>query len=256
MFISTRHRRAVKSSNRTAGNGSQSVAVWRYRDARGELSEFDPLTVTDADVSEWVPVRAVGGSKLSSNIRVKVWCAVNSAAGQDCSHELESGLEHDLHRRLDRPAISRRIIPQPFRISLPTAGDHTPDLLQVCESGFTVWDCRPENDQDEAFLRKSSETADAAAAVGWDYQIFAGMSVFERLNLIQLNGSRRPREWTHKHEDTIRQAAASGTSMNQLFDLDDGSGEVKSTLWHMIWRGDLTIDLTTRITGGSRVVAS
>ena len=257
MSISTRPQRAVKSSNRSAENDPQAMsAVWKHRDAEGELCEFDPRTVTDGELSEWAPVRAVGGSKLSSNIKVKVWCAVNSSNGQSSSHELESGLEHDLHRRLDRPTVSSRLLPQPFRISLPTAGLHTPDLLQISPLGVTVWDCRSDDDQDGAFLKKSAETADAATSVGWDYRVFTGMSVCERLNLIQLNGFRRPCEWTHKYVDVIRAAAAAGTSMHALFDLDDGSGELKSALWHMIWRGGVAIDLCSQITGASRVCAA
>lgn len=258
MSISARAERDVKRSNKKAVSPGEGVnpVVWVHRDAQGERQVFDPTAVTEDDIVGWLPMRQVGGSKLSSNIKVKVWCAVNSARGAQRSHELESGLEHDLHRRLDRPTVSTWLVPQPFQISLPTAGDHIPDLLQISGSGVTVWDCRSEDQQDDTFRKKSAETKDAAAAVGWQYSVFAGMSVCERLNLIQLNGSRRRREWTSKHTSTIQSAvSAESASMGDLFNLDDGTGELKSTLWHMIWCGEVKIDLTGKITPASMVSA-
>jgi len=170
---------------------------------------------------------------------------------------LESGLEHDLLRKYDRDPNIRWFVSQPFRLSWlePVPGGHTPDLLGLGADGdVTVWDARRPDEQNDDFRMKAELTGRCCDAVGWAYEVFSGLTTVERLNLLWLHGFRRPPGWLHRHAAQIRRVAGSGEmSLGELFALDDGSGELKSVVWHLVWRGLLDVDLASRITERSRV---
>jgi hypothetical protein len=56
---------------------------------------------------------------------------------------------------------------------------------------------------------------------------------------------RRVPPWLARWQEPIHQAlSAGGASAADLFALDDGSGELISTVWHLLWCGALTTDMT------------
>jgi len=174
---------------------------------------------------------------------------------------LESGLEHDLLRKVDREPGVLRIVAQPFRLSwlavppLNAPKRHTPDLLTVHVDGeVTVWDARAADDIDEDFRMKAELTRRACLAVGWNYQLFLGLEEVERLNFLWLHGYRRRPEWAASFEDRIcSEATIDGATLGDLFSLDAGTGELISTVWHLVWRGDILVDLLSPITHQTRV---
>lgn len=173
---------------------------------------------------------------------------------------LESGLEHDLLRMCDRDPDVAWVVSQPFRLSWaePTSGSHTPDLLTVGAGGqVTVWDARRLEEQDDDFRMHADVALRCCGAVGWCYEVFSELATHERLNLLWLHGFRRRPAWMHRHANLIRRTAGgTGTSLGDLFTHDDGSGELKSAVWHLVWAGQLDIDLTTGITDESRVTVN
>jgi len=236
---------------------SSPAPIW-YADTGSGPAVFTPSELTIAEAAALRPSRKVGSSEMSRNITVEVWSALSRV-----SRNLESGLEHDLHRRLDRPRQSLHVIPQPFRVTLPTAGDHIPDLLQIATDGtFRVWDVKPESEIDDAVRLQTAETASACQAVGWEYEMFTGMEPVERINLMFLNGYRRTstssgidlRPWVACHEATVLNAAADETTMGDLFARDTGNGEVIATIWHLVASERLHCDLTAVITPDTPVV--
>jgi hypothetical protein len=176
---------------------------------------------------------------------------------------LESGLEHDLLRRIDRDPSVVRLVSQPFELSWrrPKSSSHTPDLLAAHRDGaVTVWDVRPLEEQDDDFRAKSGIARAACARVGWRYQLFNGLGETERLNLLWLHGFRCRPVWADRVEEAIQTAARQpNATLGDLFVCDDGTGECKSVVWHLIWCGRLAIDLTipwdlpTPVTIGSEV---
>jgi hypothetical protein len=112
------------------------------------------------------------------------------------------------------------------------------------DGSVTLWDVRPPEEQDEDFQRAAIATRQACALVGWQYEVFSGLGGTERLNLLWLNGFRHPKPWNERLEGQIREAARPETTLGALFDLDDGSGELISTVWHLIWSGILCVDIT------------
>lgn len=103
------------------------------------------------------PVRKPRSSEHNRHVPVTAYSITNA------THiALESGLEHDLLRRVDRDPDAARIVAQPFRLSWtePSAGSHTPDLLVGYADGrVVVWDARSTDDQDEDFKTKAAVSA-------------------------------------------------------------------------------------------------
>jgi hypothetical protein len=118
----------------------------------------------------------------------------------------------------------------------------------------TVWDVRPLDEQDDTFLAKADVTRLACEAVGWRYEIFAGMGEIERLNMLWLSGFRRQPPWTPSFEERIETfAARRGATLGTVMALDDGSGEMTSVMWHMLWKSQLFIDESAQWTPDTAV---
>lgn len=189
------------------------------------------------------PMRRPVSSTFSRHVAATAYSMTNRA-----NVHLESGLEHDLFRRLDRDASITWIVSQPFKLAwrgLP--GHHTPDLLTVgVEGRVTIWDVRAPEKQDDEFKVQSRITDDACTAVGWRYETFGEMTQAERLNLMWLNGFRREPSWLRSHHrHIIDLVSGSGATLGMLFEADPGSGELKSSVWHLVWKGILHVDLTS-----------
>nr|WP_238391720.1 TnsA-like heteromeric transposase endonuclease subunit [Mycolicibacterium sp. CBMA 230] len=190
------------------------------------------------------PVRLPKSSNRQRHIPVTAYSMVNSDFVQ-----LESGLEHDLLRKLDRDPTVLGMVSQPFRLSWRgfTVGNHTPDLLAWHRDGSViVWDARPADGQNDDFRRKVEVTAKACEAVGWRHDVFAGLIAVERMNLLWLHGFRHRPAWADGAEMRIRAVVAGSETMTleDLFAHDDGSGELIAVVWHLIWRGELVVDMS------------
>lgn len=200
------------------------------------------------------PIRTPRSSASNRHIPVSAYTFTNSGVVH-----LESGLEHDLVRMLDRDSTVLRIISQPFRLSWHTEEPvtHFPDLLtQHIDGSVTVWDARPQEKQDDDFQAKSVVTRRACQRVGWRYTVFAGTTVTERMNMLWLHGFRRRPPWATHFEEQIQQLAECGdTTLGSLLSADDGTGELKTVVWHMMWTGALDIDRTVPWTLHTPVVA-
>jgi len=198
-----------------------------------------------------IPVRRPQSSKRNRHIPVTAYSMTN-----DGHIVLESGLEHDLLRRVDRDPSVRWIIAQPFRLAWDGTrpGFHTPDLLTLHVDGSViVWDAKALVDQDSKFQAAVAATTEACAAVGWGYEVFSGLDDTEKLNLLWLHGFRRSPPWLERFKSQVLAAAQGGTTFEELFALDDGSGEAISCIWHLVWTGALRVDITTLLEPSSFV---
>lgn len=191
------------------------------------------------------PVRLPYSSKRHRHIPVTAYSMINGAYVP-----LESGLEHDLLRRVDRDRTVKRIVSQPFTLFWRggEAGHHTPDLLAWHVDGSVdVWDAKTEDRQSDDFLHDVAITRRACEAVGWRHDVFAGLGKVERLNLLWLHGFRRRPPWADAAQGQICAAAAcTGATLGDLFDRDDGSGELIAVVWHLIWSGVLIVDMNVQ----------
>lgn len=240
------HKGHAHVGRRTAVDPLGQTGVWFFR-LSGSVVRWSWRKNGGPPLNQLQPIRKPKSSARSRHIPVTAYSTTNLDHVQ-----LESGVEHDLVRRCDRDPDIKRIVPQPFRLVWNTATlqDHFPDLLTLHAGGsVTVWDARLTDKQDEDFLRAAAATREDCRAVGWGYEVFSGLGDIERLNLLWLHGFRRGPAWLNRHVEQIRDAARSRqVTIGGLFTQDDGSGELKSVVWHLVWRGALTVDLGSRIT--------
>lgn len=173
---------------------------------------------------------------------------------------LESGLEHDLLRVVDRSPETTWIVTQPVRLKWRqgrSQRSHVPDMLTTdARGGVTLWDARPQERMDERFHTAAEVAGTFARLAGWQYRCFSGLEEQQRLNLMWLHGYRLVRPWYPQRTAEILTGLAERRGTAQLGDLlglDDGSGEVTSTVWHLVYTGRLALDETSPMLSTSRV---
>lgn len=162
--------------------------------------------------------------------------------------QLESGLEHDLVRDLDRDASVAWLVAQPARIRgvdrNSNAGGLVPDLLSVSDGGHvTVWAVRPEARQDEKFVAQTTQTEVACAQFGWTHRVFAGMRPTRRSNLMWLDGFRRAMPWYSQALAYLSADRGRTFTFADVLEVDNGYGHALSAVWHAIRHGLIDCDL-------------
>lgn len=234
------------------------TAITRSFRWEGEPEARDWLeSLPPTDFSCITPFRKVRASTRSKNIPARAW---SQTVGRVL--DVESGLEHDLVRKLDRDPQVEWLVPQPCRVSWVTPSgrkSHIPDVLSVDASKLvTIWDARPVEKQDAEFLEAVPVTREACAAFGWSYQLFAELDRVEKLNLLWLQGFRRPPSWIDSVRPLIIEEVRlhAVVALGELMRLDRGDGRVKAGIWHLIWSGDLACDLQSRIDLDSEIRTS
>lgn len=239
---------------------SSAVAEPRFRrrcGRSGALVDFDPTTVAVSDLRASLPTRRVARSQrrprrrgksphLPRNVVVEAPSVVTGAVV-----DLESILEWKLFVRLDRPRVSTFLLAQPMIINLPESDRrHTPDLLQIGVDGqFTVWDCHDPRDDIDTFSEVAAETKSLLNDCGWRHETLTEFPVVEWCNLATLLPSRTVDEPSTNSVNEIRDLIANGANtIDAILAASNEDRSLRTTLWEMVWRGDLNVDLTTHIT--------
>lgn len=204
---------------------------------------------------EWKPGEVLPGWRDLSSVRVPKARALSKhiPASPFCwttqSHVVvESGLELDLLRELDRRAEVSWLVTQPMRLVFSDGTSHVPDLLEIRDDGVRVWDVRPQRRHDESFHKVAARTEAGCAAAGWEYAVFDDGSPVRRSNIRWLSCYAVSEAlWSL---DAVLSAVGSGRAgtIGELMDLFDGQLEILSALWHLVWRGDVVADLDVALT--------
>lgn len=174
----------------------------------------------------------------------------------DAHVRLESGLEHDLFRDLDRDPRVVWLASQPARVAARRQGPRrpglVPDLLSLARDGtVTLWAVRPEDRQDDKFLVEVEETTAACAEFGWTHNVFAGMEVTRRANLMWLDGFRQPMPWYVAALTRLRHVKGLELPLSDVLEVDAGKGHVLAAVWYALRRGELEADLDAPFTTSS-----
>ena len=165
------------------------------------------------------------------------------------SIRVESGVEHDLVRELDRDPDVVWMVSQPVRLRLVTATGrprvHTPDLLSLArDDQVTIWDVRPAEKQDQKFAENRDLTSRACADVGWQYRVYDGGARVRRYNVRWLTAYRMPMPWyPNARQELIAICSAADATIGTVIAADRGAGHLTSAMWHYAWTGLLGIDL-------------
>lgn len=185
---------------------------------------------------------------------VPTW-AYSTTVGQHV--RLESGLEHDLFRDLDRDRAVTWLLAQPARIRSRTESKGpgaVPDLLSMTGEGeVTVWAVRPEPKQDEAFGEQVIVAEAACADFGWKHRVFAGMSTTRRTNLMWLDGYRNDMPWYQHAIEALLAEVGDVCTLAFIQEMDGGAGHIMSAVWHAIRQGEIECHLDSPFTGSSEL---
>lgn len=208
------------------------------------------------DPRQLEPYRRPASGAASRHVPVR---AFSHTVG--CHLDLESGLEHDLLRILDRDPSVAWLVPQPMKLSWNDVGrrklsTHTPDLMSVNIKGdVIVWDVKhADRVSAPGFNAVRRVTESAFRAHGWRYEVFTGVDSVYRHNLLWFQAYRYRPPWTGKYEDDLVSACVAGSTLGGLA-AGDRDGERLAVVWHLIWTGRLIVDLTERLTPTTEVRA-
>jgi hypothetical protein len=168
---------------------------------------------------------------------------------------VESALEYEAARSLDRDPNVEWIVAQPVAITFEDGSTHVADLLSAHRDGSVVlWDVRPDDRQDEEFQRVAGLTRSECASVGWGYEVFGTQATARRLNMMWISAYRRPPRWPHtRAARRITETVEGGATVGDVLALDEGDGHTTATMWHLVWTGALDLDLDTPITADSQL---
>ena len=227
---------------------SGAAVTWRFRFAGDKVSRvWNWQSDGPPDLARVVPIRKPRSSERQRHIPVTAY----SLTMRD-HLELESGLEHDLLRRLDRLHDVVALVPQPCQLKRggSSSAKNTPDLLSLDDTGsVTLWNARLPHKMDDKFKLQVAMVEAACANVGWRHEVFNGLDRIERLNLLWLHGYRRRPSWYEQVAGEIgKEASRDAATLGSLFRLDTGNGEAIAVVWHMVWSGELDTNLSKRLT--------
>lgn len=223
--------------------------VWRVR-IGGSTTAWD-WSLGRPDPRTLDAVRRPASGAASKHVPVRAYA---QTVGEHLM--LESGLEHDLVRVLDREPDVTWIVPQPLQLEWGVGQNrkHVPDLLAVDrDCAVTVWDVKTVTAADSAnFDTVRRVTEQACASAGWKYEVFSGLSAVHRHNLVWLHAYRSRPKWADRCEAELLATALEGSTLGNLVGRDP---ERTSLTWHLIWSGRLSADLTCRLSPSTWVAS-
>ena len=230
----------------SARSGDVDVA---YKTAAGEIrvmpwEDADPLAI--ADGRPWREFPWYLGQRNYSGM---YWCATEARlVGYESLLELSRLLMADYHR------ASKRIVSQPFQIKAGIDGERLtriPDYLILSEAEALVVDVSRKALADKPECAHLFElTRRVVESRGWKYELAHEPPKTEYLNIRFLAGYRRPWLFDDVVVDQVRRVAddTPGLTIN---DIACGTIYPKRTalpaLMHLLWRQDLTVDISERL---------
>ncbi|GHH70330.1 TnsA-like heteromeric transposase endonuclease subunit [Promicromonospora soli] len=226
--------------------------TWRIRTLTGGAHEWDWRSGAP-QTRDLAPSRRPAADAMSRHAPVRMMSQTTGAFLL-----LESGLEYELARQLDREPNVVWLVGQPLLLEFKGGPRHTPDLLAEHADGrVVVWDARPVEKRDEKFERVAELTERACESVGWEYALFDSPDTTEQLNLFWLRNYRHAPGWPHldlrRH---LLRRAATPVSIGDVLGSDQGDGHLTAVMWHLLWTGELVIDISQRITPETLVTTS
>lgn len=193
-----------------------------------------------------LPIRRTAAYKGQHNFAGLWWCATNQR-----HVGFESWCERDQLMRLDFDPAVTGVASQPFRVSLPESlpqTSHVPDYFVRHSDGTgVVIDVRPDALVKAADQDVFEATAALCASVGWGYQRLGGLASVHAANLRWIAGYRHPRCCRDEFaaDSLARLQAAGSQSLRELASAIGDPVCVLPTVFHLMWRHQITTDLVT-----------
>jgi hypothetical protein len=170
----------------------------------------------------------------------------------------ESWLERDHVMLLDFDPEVVGIASQPFWLHWTDRDgrrvSHAPDFFARREDGSgVVVDCRPVERRKPADVAKFDATAQACAVTGWEYRLVGAADAIRTANARWLSGYRHPRHRVTEIAGVLREVFATPTRLLSGAEAVGDPIAVLPVLFGLLWRHELTADLSTPLSGGTVV---
>lgn len=191
------------------------------------------------------PVRRFTSRKGQRHLSGLWWSATTG------SHVgFESWLERDHLMALDFQPDVVGIASQPFWLhwvdEMAERVSHAPDFFaRRTDGSAVVIDCRPVERRKPRDVAKFEATAAACALVGWEYRLVGAADAIVTANLRWLAGYRHPRHHIRDTARVLRQAFATTTTLMAGAQAAGEAMAVLPVLFHLLWRRELTVDVST-----------
>ncbi len=172
----------------------------------------------------------------------------------------ESWLERHHVIEADRDARVTGIAGRPFALTWPSGKrqvKHIPDLFcRMFDGGSAITDCRPVSKTDADFRHKCAVTAAACQVAGWEFRLVGEPDPVWAANLRWLAGYRHPRFADPGLEELLVTAFAQPKPLAEAAKQGGDSIRVLPVLFHLLWLGRLTGDLSRPLGTGTVLAAS
>jgi hypothetical protein len=171
----------------------------------------------------------------------------------------ESWLERHHVIEADRDARVTGIAGQPFALTWPSGKrqvKHIPDLFCIMfDGGSVVTDCRSVGKADADSRYKFAVTAAACQAVGWEFRLVGEPDPVWAANLRWLAGYRHPRFADPDIEQRLVSSLAEPRPLAEAARQVGDPIRVLPALFHFLWLGRLTGDLSMPLGNGTILTA-
>lgn len=199
------------------------------------------------------PVRRFAARKGQRHLSGLWWCATTGG-----HVGFESWLERDHVVGLDFDRSVVGIASQPFWLHWADTDSrrvsHAPDYFaRLSDGAALVIDCRPVERRKQADLAKFDATAAACASLGWEYRLVGATDPIVTANLRWLAGYRHPRHWVASMAAALLEVFTAPLQLMRGAELVGDPVAVLPVLFHLLWRQDLTIDVSVPLHDGARV---
>jgi len=170
----------------------------------------------------------------------------------------ESWLERDHLMLLDFDPLVVGVSSQPFWLFW--GGErgrwvsHAPDYFaRRADGSGVVVDCRPVERIKPRDLVKFDATRRACVQVGWEYRLVGAVDAVLAANVRWLAGYRHPRHRVEPVAGQLREVFGAGGELMEGARTAGDPVAVLPVLFHLLWRHELSVDLTVPLHAGSVV---
>jgi hypothetical protein len=149
---------------------------------------------------------------------------------------------------------------QPFGLTWPSGkrqARHVPDIFcRVFDGSGVVTDCRPVGKAGTDFLHKCAVTAAACQVIGWEFRLVGEPDPVWAANLRWLAGYRHPRFADPNLEERLVSVLAEPRPLVEAARQVGDPIRVMPALFHLVWLGRLTGDLSRPLGNSTTLTAS
>jgi hypothetical protein len=236
---------------------SAELATVSFRTESGVVEGESWPLVDSAMLSHTVPWRTFRWYKGQRHYSGAFW----SATMQDhVIYESRLELARLIFADFDRSV--QRILAQPFLLKAKVDGKirkHIPDYFLTTDHGPVVIDIKPQHLLDKPTVAYTfAWTRRLVEVRGWQYEVWSGAPPAELENLRFLAGYRRSWLFETASLDQVRGADVEGRTFGEVVRGIDGCdpAAAQAAVLHLLWRGELTTDLSTPLSVRHELVRS